>query len=355
MRIGSTSRPLYVLQFGQTRCGRFGCLQVGQTCTRGDGDPMLRAALVAPRLGRLSLRDGHQRLTSIATGLARASGWARRLEEAAVVRDDDDRPLEAGERRLELLDRLEVEVVRGLVEHEQVHVARLELGEVGARPLAGRERRARRGGRGRRRARTSRAASARPRPQARPRRGTRRAAARLRRVRLACLPERAEGRARADARAGRPRAARSPSSIAEQRRLPAPVPAGHREPLARARGRGRSGRAGTSPRSATARSSARTRSLGRSAATSERRSSQGSKGFSGSSLRPSSRSAWRTFVWSACVARRSAPPVALPSESPFERASVRRFSRSSASVRRRSCASSKRAYAAARSASRRAS
>jgi hypothetical protein len=34
MRIGSTSRPLYVLQFGQTRCVRFGCPQTGQTCTR---------------------------------------------------------------------------------------------------------------------------------------------------------------------------------------------------------------------------------------------------------------------------------------------------------------------------------
>ena len=32
-RSGSTSRPLYVLQFGQTRCIRFGCLQVGQTWT----------------------------------------------------------------------------------------------------------------------------------------------------------------------------------------------------------------------------------------------------------------------------------------------------------------------------------
>jgi hypothetical protein len=39
MRIGSTSRPLYVLQFGQTRCGSFGCLQFGQTWTRGTEIP----------------------------------------------------------------------------------------------------------------------------------------------------------------------------------------------------------------------------------------------------------------------------------------------------------------------------
>jgi hypothetical protein len=50
MRIGSTSRPLYVLQFGQTRCGRFGCLQVGQTCTRGTVIPCC-----ARRLSRLDL------------------------------------------------------------------------------------------------------------------------------------------------------------------------------------------------------------------------------------------------------------------------------------------------------------
>ena len=36
---GSTSRPLYVLQFGQTRCGRFGWPQVGQTLTRGASMP----------------------------------------------------------------------------------------------------------------------------------------------------------------------------------------------------------------------------------------------------------------------------------------------------------------------------
>jgi hypothetical protein len=49
MRIGSTSRPLYVLQFGQTRWGRFGCLHVGQTCTRVTEIPCC-----ARRLSRLA-------------------------------------------------------------------------------------------------------------------------------------------------------------------------------------------------------------------------------------------------------------------------------------------------------------
>ena len=115
-----------------------------------DGDPMLRAALVAPRLRRLSLRDGHKRLRSIARSgfsliavlrcdrpaRARASpgsgGRGRRRPSCPRTR----------ERGLELLDGLEVEVVRRLVEDEEVHRPRLELREMGARPLAGREARA---------------------------------------------------------------------------------------------------------------------------------------------------------------------------------------------------------------------
>ena len=49
MRIGSMSRPLYVLQFGHTRCERFGCLQVGQSWTRGTLIPCC-----ARRLSRLA-------------------------------------------------------------------------------------------------------------------------------------------------------------------------------------------------------------------------------------------------------------------------------------------------------------
>jgi hypothetical protein len=47
MRSGSTSRPLYVPQFGQTRCGRLGWLHVGQTLTG-----VAEIACVARRLSR---------------------------------------------------------------------------------------------------------------------------------------------------------------------------------------------------------------------------------------------------------------------------------------------------------------
>ena len=66
-----------------------------------------------------------------------------RVEEGPVVRDDHERAVVAVERGLELFDRLEVEVVRRLVEEEEVDLPRLQLGEVRARPLAGRERRPR--------------------------------------------------------------------------------------------------------------------------------------------------------------------------------------------------------------------
>ena len=55
--------------------------------------------------------------------------------------DDDERAVVRAQRLLELLDGFEVEVVRGLVEHEEVHLARLELGQVRPRPLARRQRR----------------------------------------------------------------------------------------------------------------------------------------------------------------------------------------------------------------------
>src|SRR5229473_669145 len=49
MRKGSTSRPLYVPQVGQRRCGRFGCPHVLQTLTF--------AAVIACDARRLSRRD----------------------------------------------------------------------------------------------------------------------------------------------------------------------------------------------------------------------------------------------------------------------------------------------------------
>ena len=56
------------------------------------------------------------------------------------MRDEHDRALVAGEGELELLDRLEVEVVRRLVEDEAVDPPRREEREDGPRPLARRER-----------------------------------------------------------------------------------------------------------------------------------------------------------------------------------------------------------------------
>jgi hypothetical protein len=47
VRSGSISRPRYVLQFGQTRCGRFGWWQTGQRFTRGAS-----SRCVARRLSR---------------------------------------------------------------------------------------------------------------------------------------------------------------------------------------------------------------------------------------------------------------------------------------------------------------
>ena len=125
MLSGSTSRPLYVLQLGQTRWVRFGCLHVGQSWTRGTEIPCC-----ARRLSRLDL-DVFRFGTAM-------SGWAlypqldrpRRsdpLEEAPIVRDDDKGSGEARECRLELFDGFDVEVVGRLVENQEVHSAGLQL------------------------------------------------------------------------------------------------------------------------------------------------------------------------------------------------------------------------------------
>src|SRR4029077_13497142 len=65
------------------------------------------------------------------------------LEEAPVVRHDHERPVEPVERALELLDGREIQVVRRLVEDEQVDAARLQLRKMDACSLARREIRAR--------------------------------------------------------------------------------------------------------------------------------------------------------------------------------------------------------------------
>ena len=80
---------------------------------------------------------------------------ADRLEEPAVVRDEHDGGVERLQVRLEPLERGDVEVVRRLVEQQQVGVARERAGERRAGELAAGERR---------RAARSRCASRKPSP-----------------------------------------------------------------------------------------------------------------------------------------------------------------------------------------------
>jgi hypothetical protein len=63
------------------------------------------------------------------------------VEERAIVRDDEHRPLVADEKRLEPRDGVEVQVVGRLVEHEKVRAAREDDAEVEPPPLAAGERR----------------------------------------------------------------------------------------------------------------------------------------------------------------------------------------------------------------------
>src|SRR6266576_167706 len=71
------------------------------------------------------------------------TGGREGLQEAAVVGDEEDGAVVAGEAALELLDRLDVEVVRRLVKDEAVHTAGCEQGQARARALARRQRRSR--------------------------------------------------------------------------------------------------------------------------------------------------------------------------------------------------------------------
>ena len=66
-----------------------------------------------------------------------------RLEEPAVVRDEDHRGVDRREQPLEPLDRLDVEVVRRLVEQQQVGLGGERARQRGPRQLAARERRER--------------------------------------------------------------------------------------------------------------------------------------------------------------------------------------------------------------------
>ena len=76
-----------------------------------------------------------------ASALDLEHGRRHRLEEPAVVRDEDDGRVDRRQLALEPLEALDVEVVRRLVEQQQVGIARERTAERGARQLAARERR----------------------------------------------------------------------------------------------------------------------------------------------------------------------------------------------------------------------
>ena len=73
-------------------------------------------------------------------GLELEHGRADRLEEPAIVRDEDDRGVERLQVRLQPLQRLDVEVVGGLVEQQQVGIARERARQRRAGQLAAGER-----------------------------------------------------------------------------------------------------------------------------------------------------------------------------------------------------------------------
>ena len=64
-----------------------------------------------------------------------AAGGAHALQHPAVVRDQQQGALVPVQRRLQLLDRGQIQVVRRLVEHQQVDAARLEQGQRGVNLL----------------------------------------------------------------------------------------------------------------------------------------------------------------------------------------------------------------------------
>src|SRR5689334_19670893 len=64
----------------------------------------------------------------------------RAVEEVAVVADDEDGAVVVGDHLLKQVKGLQIEIVGGLVEHEQIRVPREFAGEQQARPLAARQR-----------------------------------------------------------------------------------------------------------------------------------------------------------------------------------------------------------------------
>ena len=99
-----------------------------------------RAARARGRAGRSAVGGARQPQRELYSSIVRVGAKRSRKRRSWVT--SSTVPAVVAERALELLDRLEVEVVRRLVEDEAVDAARLKQREHGAAALAGRERRA---------------------------------------------------------------------------------------------------------------------------------------------------------------------------------------------------------------------
>ena len=181
-------------------------------------------------------------------------GERDRLEQPAVVADQQERAVEAGDRLLELLDGRQVEVVGRLVEDEAVDALGHQQGEDGPGPLARRERARRSSDVARRRGRTWPAGCGPPpgvMPVADSTASSSVRAPSSRRRACSTSPTTTPGpsRCRPAASSTRPRSASS--SVV----LPLPLRAHDADPLGPADRPGRSGPRAKSPRSTTAPSS----------------------------------------------------------------------------------------------------
>jgi menaquinone-9 beta-reductase len=96
--------------------------------------------LRALRVQRVARRRTHARADAASDGAhVDGAGEADALQEPPVVADQHEGAVEALQRDLELLDGGQVEVVGGLVEHQQVHPLGHEGSQLGAGPLPGGE------------------------------------------------------------------------------------------------------------------------------------------------------------------------------------------------------------------------
>src|SRR6266540_7424531 len=100
---------------------------------RGDARAEVAVGATKSRLRRSAIRSERHMTRSELDGARRCEP----LEEAAIVRDQQHRALVVGQSVFQLLDRLEVEVVRRLVEDQAIYAARLQHREHRAAALPG--------------------------------------------------------------------------------------------------------------------------------------------------------------------------------------------------------------------------